>query len=240
MSNPTEYFADFLTKSSSMTEVSGRLLVQENAEKLVASDIAEKLRLQPDDTLLEIGCGVGNVLIPLSFSVRHCTGIDHEKLIAHAAERFDTDNIDYVAGQFPNVSVSGPFDKILVYSVLAYMKDETELFAFIDKALTLLSPSGRMMLGDIACIGNKERFAKSEQGKEFQKQWEKMREETPGTSLPSPTGNFIELTDEIVLKILLHARQKGFHSYVVEQDPALPFGNSREDIIIVGSENQGL
>jgi len=38
------------------------------------------------------------------------------------------------------------------------------------------------------------------------------------------------------MKILLHARKKGFHSYLLEQPSNLPFGNSREDILIVGPE----
>jgi len=45
---------------------------------------AGKLRLGPSNTLLEIGCGAGNLLISLARLVGSAIGIDHENLPAEA------------------------------------------------------------------------------------------------------------------------------------------------------------
>ena len=232
----TEYFASFLNRTDDPTEISGRLRVQAAAERLVVSDVARKLCLKPDDELLEIGCGGGNLLIPISFSVVKCIGIDHENLTSYAMQRYNGENIEYISGQFPATRPEGKFDKILIYSVLAYMHNREELFDFLSKALEHLSRSGRMLLGDITCSGKKKRFIDSEQGQEFLAKWDEIVSKNPGASMPAAPPGLIEMNDEMVMDILLFFRKKGFHSYVVEQNSELPFGKTREDIVVVGPE----
>lgn len=239
MQKATDYFASFLDHSENMLEVSGRLAVQEGAEKLIVQDICEKLKIKADDSLLEIGCGAGNLLIPLSFMTKKCVGVDHQRLVEKAENRFKGDNIDYIAGHFPNVNITGSYDKILIYSVLAYMDDETKLFEFLEEALKYLKPSGRMLLGDIACVSHKERFIESDAGKAFQQEWQEATAKNPGTAMPAPECSLMTIDDELVARMLLFFRKKGCHSYILEQNKNLPFGNTREDMVIVGKENLG-
>ena len=79
----------------------------------------------------------------------------------------------------------------------------------------------------------------SETGRDFQRVWQEATENNPSTALPAPDCPLIEITDETVAEMLLFFRRAGYHSYVLEQDRNLPFGNSREDMVIVGPENTG-
>ena len=40
------------------------------------------------------------------------------------------------------------------------------------------------------------------------------------------------------LKIIEYIRRKNFHAYVLDQPPNLPFGNTREDILVLSLENE--
>ena len=72
---------------------SGRYRAQSSAEPVLIRDIIEKLQLSPTDSFLEIGCGVGNLLIPLSFMVSSAMGIDHPNVVLQLKERFSDSKI---------------------------------------------------------------------------------------------------------------------------------------------------
>ena len=72
-----EYFGRLSRHLDDPTLIAGRYAFQKPAEKKILFDVIRKLRLENRDSLLEIGCGVGNLLIPLSFIVDKVTGIDH-------------------------------------------------------------------------------------------------------------------------------------------------------------------
>ena len=57
------------------TIVAGRYAIQAPAERSILPDVLKKLHIRPDDKLLDIGCNVGALLIPLSYLVRAVTGI---------------------------------------------------------------------------------------------------------------------------------------------------------------------
>ncbi|MDH5180890.1 MAG: class I SAM-dependent methyltransferase [Gammaproteobacteria bacterium] len=233
------YFEEYGERArtiSSETVISGRYALQEEAERKIVLDLADKLKIESSDSVLEIGCGVGNLLIPLSFFVNDITGIDHETVIGRLKNRYYSEKITLLAGTLEDQKIDGQFDKIIIYSVLHYMKDTDALFAFIDKACSLLKDSGRMLLGDISCLGRKDRFVKSQQGQAFLQEWNAAMSNMPQSPVFESNQELVEITDELVMDILLHVRKKGFHSYLVEQPADLPFGNTREDILIVGPE----
>jgi|MDTB01.1.fsa_nt_gb 2-polyprenyl-3-methyl-5-hydroxy-6-metoxy-1,4-benzoquinol methylase len=221
----------------SYTEMSGRYAIQKNAERNIVPEIIQKLNLNSDDSLLEIGCGVGNLLVPLSFHVSSCTGIDHKNLTDKIDQRFKSENLLLIGEDFLKVEMDALFDKILVYSVLLLMPDLTTLHKFVDKALSLLKPTGRMLLGDINNIDLKNRFLSSNKGESFQQKWDeefRLNSDGGGPSIPVPS---LEFNDKVVMDMLLYIRSKGFNSSLVEQSKLLPFGHTREDIIVAGPES---
>lgn len=217
------------------TEMAGRYLSQVDSEKEILVDVIQKLNITPSDRLLEIGCGPGQILIPLSFLVCEAMGVDHPEVCSVFEKRFRSSNLTLVSGNFMDVNLTDKyFDKILCYSVVSTLP-AAELENFVVKAMSLIKPGGKMLIGDIANIDKKSRFLNSETGKAFEKEWRER--ELPSTNLDLTKylidENLLVPTDEIVLSLVRLVRQMGFHCYVLPQPETLPWGNSREDLLIV-------
>ena len=165
------------------TELSGRYRMQEEAERRIVPDVIEKLSLQAGHHLLEIGCGAGNILIPLSFGVASSTGVDHETVLGRLKARADTKRITCLAGNFLDLEITTKFDRILIYSVLHCLSDHAEAIQFVDRACDLLAPGGRMLIGDIPNADRKARFSSSAAGQAFERAWqEESQRETQSES----------------------------------------------------------
>ncbi len=218
------------------TQLAGRYTIQRRAERLVAFEIAAKLELGPDDRLLEIGCGPGNLLIPLSFAVAQATGLDHPDVCARFSERFYDGRCRLIGANFLDYdTTSGElFDKIMIYSVISTLESANEAFAFVDKALTLLAPNGRLLVGDIVNLGRKARFQQSMEGKKFDKEWKEQIAREPMNVAPKRRrdNKVFEPGDEFIAELFLRYRRKGYDTFVVPQSSDLPFGHTREDVLI--------
>jgi 2-polyprenyl-3-methyl-5-hydroxy-6-metoxy-1,4-benzoquinol methylase len=230
-------------KLADATLATARYTIQKAAQKRIVADVAAKLDLQPEDRLLEIGCGIGMLLVPLSFLVEQATGIDHRSCVQRLQRSFCGENLRLVAGNFLDAKVRVQergalgFDKILCYSVLHYLSDEDEVFAVLDRALGLLEPGGRVLLGDLPNESLKERFLSSPAGRAFTKSWKKAQakeraENGPELGLPEDP-RLVHFDDALVLKICADCRRRGFDAYILPQQGDLPFGHTREDLLIV-------
>lgn len=226
----------------SLSVKSGRYRVHAENEPHLIRDILGKLDLQPTDRLLEIGCGAGNVLIPLSFMVAQATGIDHPKVVERLNKRFTdkrlrligTDFLDYRPG------ADEDYEKILINSVLAALSDEAEAFRFIDKAAELLVPGGRLLLGDIANVDKKKRFVETEFGRAFNREWQARVasadgavEENEAAAILKVDDEMLVPTDDFVLGLIGRFRRPGWEAYCLPQPTNLPFGHTREDVLII-------
>ena len=220
------------------TEISGRYQIQENDERNILYDVLSKLDIKGENTLLDIGCGTGNLLIPLSFACKQLTGVDHASAIKRLKQRAKLlKNIDLISGNFFDLTLDRKFDKILCYSVLHLLSNKEEVFMFIQKSLKLLKPGGIALFGDIPNISKKERFLKSKSGREFSKKWNKLienRNKNLNHTEPSLVEDkeLVEFNDDLVISILIDVRAKGFDSFILNQHSYLPFGYTREDILI--------
>lgn len=211
----------------------GRHTMQVEAERLVVPDVMAKLAPQPTNTLLEIGCGPGNLLIPLSFLVAHAVGVDHPDIVARARVRFADSRVQFVGGAFP-VKFDTTFDRVLVYSVLQTLPDWESVLRFTDAAIELLAPNGRLMFGDIPNVDRRTRFLKSAAGQKFQAEWDSRRsvESDPFSEFDKvrQIGSF---TDDMILSLVSRYRARGLNAHVLPQPPELPWGHTREDLLIV-------
>jgi len=228
------------------TVLAGRYMSEKGMEKRILKDIYLKLDLKDTDSLLEIGSGAGNLSIPLSFVVDSVSCCDHDLLMDRMKKRIpDADNIKYFPGNFLNISIDEEYDKILIYSVLHYLKNEKEVFHFIDKALSLLKDGGRLLLGDLANRDNENRFYNSVQGKKWieKHMYENNKYKENGKKSAfsdylvnrEKDNSCIKIDDELIFNILLKFRKKGYKTFLLEQPATLPYGLVREDILIVKS-----
>jgi 2-polyprenyl-3-methyl-5-hydroxy-6-metoxy-1,4-benzoquinol methylase len=218
----------------------GRYRFQQEAERRIIADILPKLKLDATQRLLEIGCGAGALLVPLSFHVAEAVGIDHPDVISWLERRYTLDHVTYVAGQFPDVATEGKFDRILCYGVMQAMRDFSHMKAFILTASDLLAPGGRFLIGDVANRDRQQRFRATEAGRKFEERWKNLKasqqDNKPADVLAAEKMSLARqvggITDEQLFDLLLALREMGFDSYVVEQGPDLPHGLTREDIIV--------
>jgi 2-polyprenyl-3-methyl-5-hydroxy-6-metoxy-1,4-benzoquinol methylase len=219
------------------TCVAGRYALQATAERQILPDVAQKLQLGPEDRLLDIGCNVGNLLIPLSFLVGSVTGVDHANCLEKLRTRYQAENLRLLPGNFLEVTIDEHFDKILCYSVLHYLADEREVDRFLSKALRLLAPGGKALFGDVPNQSRKERFLNSEQGNAFERQWQERVNKKTDNHNPQielvPDHTLVQFDDELLLQICGKYRNEGFDCYILPQPSHLPFGNTREDILFI-------
>lgn len=235
---PLEHFGKGASALHTFTEIAGRYRFQKQAEQRLLYYLLETLSLSPDDDLLEIGCGAGNLLVPFSFFVHSATGVDHPDLLSRLAKRLpkDRDTLTLLPGDFLTMNVQGTFSRILIYSVIQYLRDEAEVLAFIRKAALRLRPGGTMLIGDIPNKDMKARFMNSKRGKKFAAQWRKQvaREEkkTNYMNQLDPAIPLVAIDDALVKKIVAMLKRLRLRAKRVRQPDTLSFGYTREDIII--------
>jgi SAM-dependent methyltransferase len=216
-----------------LIEVSGRYPIQARDERNVTRDIATKLELSPDDTLLEVGCGPGTLLIPLAFQCAAATGIDNAASLELLASRFSgPPAITTIPGDFLSMQLDGEYDTVLVYNVLHALPTVEAAFELAHRAAALLAPGGRLLLGDLANRDKRARFHSSPAGVEFQKEWNRRQADARLTDIGSDDDLIGAFDDATIARLLVEFRSAGFESYLLPQPPDLPFGHTREDILV--------
>ena len=226
-----EYFAELSKTNLSYTQKSGRYLIQKNQEKKIPKEIISKMNLNKKDELLEIGCGLGNLIIPLSKKVKKATGIDHPTIIQKIVQRKMSRKINLISGNFLKLKIKKKFDKILIYGVVHCLKNKKELNNFLSKSLKLIKKNGIILVGDIPNIDMKKRFLTSATGKKFEKKWQKNKKKELSFNLKE-FNNLISFNDKLLTELINRLRMKGYNAYLVPQSKNLPFSNTREDILI--------
>ena len=235
---PFDYFGKNASELKNFAEIAGRYDFQRQAEQYLLYYLLEKLSLSPEDDLLEIGCGAGNLLIPLSFFVHSVTGIDHPNLLAQLTSRLPKDNgtMTLVPGEFPRTEVQGTFSRILIYSVIHYLRDEEAVLAFIRTAAALLQPGGKMLIGDIPNKDIRARFLATERGKAFSAEWkeriEQEQKKNPRVNQLAAATPLVTISDAFVEKIITVCEGLQMRATRVLQPETLSFGYTREDIIV--------
>lgn len=229
------------SESISNTEAAGRFTFQQDSERRMLSDVLLKLELIPTDSLLEIGCGPGALLVPLSGFCAQSAGIDNEGAINRLKGRFAKDSgIKCIIGDFLDMDLPvSQFDKILINSVLHCLSNKSEVLAFIERGLSILRPGGRMLIGDIPNISKKARFLASKRGEQVLSEWSELVQNSPITHpLESMTHDdqIVVFDDDFVLEILAFIRKQGFEAFLLPQPLSLPFGGSREDVLVLAHD----
>ncbi|HEX7638965.1 MAG TPA: class I SAM-dependent methyltransferase [Burkholderiaceae bacterium] len=219
-------------------QVAGRYNFQAAAQRRIIPDVVRKLGLSSDDRLLEIGCGPGNLLLPLSHLVERATGIDNEAALGRLAARCGGDpGIELLPGNFLTMPLpEARYSKILVYSVIQYV-GETGAALFLRRAIDLLEPGGKLLIGDLPNRDKKRRYAESARGRAGNAQWHALISAEgahPMDAMPRDE-DLVAVDDRFVLGLAAHARECGCESYLLSQPDDLPFGNTREDLLIVSA-----
>jgi SAM-dependent methyltransferase len=130
---------------------------------LMARDASRKLRVDRKSRVLEIGCGVGAVGLPIARRASTYVGIDiadraldvfRERLAAAGLGdgRASLRSVDFAAAPNQTVESLGRFDRVIAYAVLHYIATEAEGRTFVARALAALEPGGRALLGNLPLV----------------------------------------------------------------------------------------
>ena len=181
-----------------------------------------------------LGCGAG----PLAQALRErCSARGHELILVDSAEvlahHAEGPGVALVPARFPDAPVlferyGGECDAVLAYSVIQYAFAEASAFAFVDSALALLRPGGRLLVGDLPSFSMRRRFLASAAGHAHHREYTG-RDEDPPVAWPASPG--AEIDDAVTLALLARARDAGYHAWVVPQAAGLPMANRREDLL---------
>lgn len=211
---------------------------REGIEPVIFSDIRRKLIALDGKPSRVADIGPGCSDLPLML-IELCGRLGHHLSLLDSSEMLsnlpDAPFIEKCITRFPDCvnwirENEGRVDSVLCYSVLHYVLNDGQIFGFLDSALSLLAPGGRLLIGDIPNISYRKRFFASQAGIDYHKSF--MKTEKP----PQVDFNQIEsnqIDDAILFSLVHRARAQGFNAYVVPQESDLPMSNRREDILII-------
>lgn len=204
----------------------------------IFADICSKLTVltNPGAKLLDIGAGctelAHHIIETTGRHGQYLTMVDSPEMLSLLPNR---SHLSKIEGPFPDclqkvAKTLGPFDAILVYSVVQIVFRDSNLFAFVDAAVQLLKDHGQLLIGDIPNVTMRKRFMSSASGKVYHK--------SHYSDLPEPNIVFNalepgEIDDGVILGLVARMRAGGLHAFVLPQGPDLPMANRREDILIM-------
>lgn len=117
-----------------------------------------KKYLNPDDIVLDYGCGTGTKSFEIAGDVKRVLGVDISSKMIELANRkaFDlkSQNVDFTqATIFDERLLKGSFDVILAFSILHYLEDTREVMQRINE---LLKPGG-FFISSTECMGEEDK-----------------------------------------------------------------------------------
>ena len=208
-------------------------------ERFIFEDIYSKLDLQNEKSkvFLDIGSGCSDLV---SYIIGMSVIQEFKLLLVDSKEMLDlvpdSDSVEKNYGYFPDQTEDlvnkyyGGVDYIVCYSIFHYVFYNTCIFRFLDVALSLLKPGGKLLIGDIPNVSKRKRFFSSDQGVKYHQDF------TNSSTLPEVHPYVLEpnqIDDGIIFSILQRYRNSGYETYLLSQSKKLPMWNRREDILIV-------
>jgi hypothetical protein len=188
---------------------------REGFEPAILDEIVNILDLNAAGKLvIDIGPGCDTLAKLL---IKRCGNRGHSLVLVDSAEMLsqlpDLDFIDKYPTIFPEEkfveTYSNKADAVLIYSVIQHVMYDMNPFIFLDNAVLLLSPGGKLLLGDIPNISKRNRNSKYNQGSSFEK-----------------------IDDSLIFSILQRYRTFGFETYLLKQSEHLPLNETREHVLI--------
>lgn len=211
---------------------------REGYDSHILEDIESKIGvIKSNEQVLDIGPGCSKLACDY---IDKCIKAGSEITLVDSQEMLDLlpdfTGVKKIAGFYPSQDVSDQlsagdrFDKIICYSVFHYIFIEANVWTFLDFSLNLLKPGGRFLLADIPNFSMRNRFFTSDEGGDFYKKFINTSD-SPSDRHAEIIENQID--DGVLIGMILRARNRGIHAYIVPQDTLLPMSNRREDLLFI-------
>lgn len=212
---------------------------REGKEEAIFKDIIQKLGIEdPQKQYIFLDIGPGCSELPLML-IDFFEKLQSKILLVDSKEMLDqlpsNVNVEKYEGYFPNDvssllnSYHNKVDFIVGYSIFHYVFYNTCIFKFLDAAVSLLKPGGKILIGDIPNISKRKRFFSTEAGIMFHKNFTQSDTSPEVNHLqPEPT----HIDDGVLMGIIQRYRNFGLEAYILPQSSSLPMHNRREDLLI--------
>jgi SAM-dependent methyltransferase len=243
-----DQYKELIRKSDNLAATVGRSVNELGKANDISLDIEKKLELSRGNSLLEIGCGYGELtkyMLNLYNKYKlNVTMLDIEPVITAIEENLTSQlnsNIKLMSGVFPyetklKNTIENKFDYIIVYSVIHYTDNPEE---FVMNCLNYLAPSGKLLIADLPNINKRGRFVSTEFGRKFEAEWKNVS--LSDVKIYSNHKEFVEtashntpqINDKFVTWVFTELRELGFHVFVLPQNENLPYHYTREDILVI-------
>lgn len=212
---------------------------RQGKESAIFFDIINKLgwdQSKTKKTFLDIGPGCSELPLML---LEYCKKTTSRAILIDSREMLDQlptePHIEKFEGYFPEdvreliETNQGKVDYIVAYSVFHYVFYNTCIYKFLDVALSLLKPGGKLLIGDIPNISKRKRFFSTPTGIAFHKEFTNTDTLPEVTHLiPEPT----QIDDGVLSGLVQRYRNFGYEAYILPQPASLPMYNRREDLLI--------
>lgn len=164
-------YEDVCNKNRFDILTSGRYLLNSfNYKKKLAKDILQKLELNAEDLVLDLGCNVGIYHPYLHRHIRYMLGVDASPaIILKAVNKHQFNNVEYlifdITKDWP--ALTQKFSKVLLYSVIHFLNNIDDVEMLINKIQANMPPHGKIMLGEVRTKEKYDRFIQKQQKKKY-------------------------------------------------------------------------
>lgn len=117
----------------------------------IAQYLVDQLYIKPDDQILDIGCGEGELTRALGVYCGSVTGIDQDEKAIGKAMELSADNVNFITGDayYLSQKLKGEYDKIVCYATFQYFWSMENGQNMLKTIATSLADDGAIFLGDI-------------------------------------------------------------------------------------------
>ena len=151
---------DALARSDSVVQASARPSATTPRElRAMERDVLRKLRLGAGTGVVEIGCGIALLGVPVARRAARYVGLDFApQAVETARERLRTAGLeersrvlcmDVFSVGGAELDALGRFERVLMYAVFHYARTESEAVCLLQRAFDLLAPGGQALIGNV-------------------------------------------------------------------------------------------
>lgn len=220
-----------------------------NYSALTQNNLSRIRSFAPKGKILDFGAGTGRISIPLAKDGYEVTAIDcSSQMLQELKRKANHLNLNIITHQSLTDVISQDFDiSIAIFTVLAYIKTESELKAVFENIFNLLKPEGLFML-DLENREGYDLICKRNNGivhnntfdfvqvtfQENESNLCEYYEEVKGTA---PNGKSFEYTERFIIRFwTLNEVRTIFNEIGFTEIETFPFANAQYLILKKGSE----
>lgn len=126
----------------------------QEAARAAAGDVREKFKLQPTDTVVEVGAGTGGFLASVLYPGQQGLALDFcHAMIKKGAQSRECRHLQHAVSEAAQLPIpDSSFEKVLCYGVTQHFPDMPYARACLNELMRICRPGGIVLIGDISGV----------------------------------------------------------------------------------------